>query len=330
MIYIKQIFYQKQNYKINKFNFSLNTIFKSRSKLSEFYKNVHPDILGNAPEKIKEENSRSLKILNSYLDSLSQNSGVSKQRLCFYLPDKVNKKAKKYLQIEVNLNEIQANVTQETLQSHIEQSIQILQNELKIVRLQTNPYLAKQLREQSEEQQFVDEGIDEDVQFKKYQETMEPFDKNETLIDSIYKKNAKDRIGKLLFQQITSINQQKILDSVRQEMYSMDMKSQKPLLWAKIVAEDSQYKGNIEKLFQQLIDPRLIYLDNKLKNKQINQFVKTLIINNDQDYFSEKFQQVIDVFQHMENQQPPIGLYVTKLYSGKDIPGFFQFHIILS
>lgn len=70
------------------YSFSLGTSFKQRSKLSEFFKNVHPDILGNAPviilflysrfiivalaqEKIKEENSRSLKHLNSYLDQLS-------------------------------------------------------------------------------------------------------------------------------------------------------------------------------------------------------------------------------------------------------------------
>lgn len=45
--------------------------FKSKSKLTDFYKAIHPDMLYNAPENVKIENSRSLKILNSYFDALA-------------------------------------------------------------------------------------------------------------------------------------------------------------------------------------------------------------------------------------------------------------------
>ena len=45
--------------------------FKSKSKLTEFYKAIHPDMLGNAPDNIKMENNRSLKILNGYFDAVT-------------------------------------------------------------------------------------------------------------------------------------------------------------------------------------------------------------------------------------------------------------------
>ena len=56
--------------------FFTKTNLKSKANLSEFYKTIHPDVLGTAPEKVKEENLRSLKKLNAYLDNLSNNSGV--------------------------------------------------------------------------------------------------------------------------------------------------------------------------------------------------------------------------------------------------------------
>ena len=50
---------------------NLSGSFKQKNKLNEFFKHVHPDILGNAPERVREENTRSLKSLNSYLDCVS-------------------------------------------------------------------------------------------------------------------------------------------------------------------------------------------------------------------------------------------------------------------
>ncbi|CAD8167370.1 unnamed protein product [Paramecium pentaurelia] len=47
--------------------------FQNKSKLTEFYKAIHPDMLQNAPDNIKMENTRILKILNNYFDAVSQN-----------------------------------------------------------------------------------------------------------------------------------------------------------------------------------------------------------------------------------------------------------------
>lgn len=77
---------------VRKFLYEGFCTVSSKSRLTDFYKNIHPDVLHNAPEKVKEENLRSLKILNSYLDGLSQNKGVSFQALTFHAPEKDNKK----------------------------------------------------------------------------------------------------------------------------------------------------------------------------------------------------------------------------------------------
>lgn len=46
----------------------------------------------------------------------------------------------------------------------------------------------------------------------------------------------------------------------------MDTPKNKPVLWSKIILNDSDYMQNIGRIFQQLIDPRLIYLDEKLSD----------------------------------------------------------------
>ncbi|EAS01049.2 hypothetical protein TTHERM_00316020 (macronuclear) [Tetrahymena thermophila SB210] len=306
--------------------FSLSSSFKSRSKLGEFYKNVHPDVLGNAPEKIKEENGRSLRQLNQYLDSLSQNQGAQQQKLVFYVPDKVNKKAKKYLQIEVRLNDLNPNVTQETLQLHMDQTIAILLNELKEVRIKTNPFLADQLKNQkdsSDAQNFVNEGEDEESVFQRYQQTMGPMKKHETFIESMEKKLYQGKLGSLIFQHINEYNYLKTIERIREEMYDMDKPSQKPLLWAKILADDTGYLINTEQLFSDLIDPRLIFIDETLNKQEIDQFMSTLI-QDEVQMQTKKFQKIKEVFHHMENQSPQICLYVTRKYSGSDMPGFFS------
>jgi hypothetical protein len=66
-------------------------------------------------EKIREENLRSIKSLNAYLDSVSQNKGVSAQSLRFYIADKQNKKAKKFFLIEINLDALKPQMTNESL-----------------------------------------------------------------------------------------------------------------------------------------------------------------------------------------------------------------------
>ena len=84
--------------------------FALKKNLKEFWKSVHPDTLSFAPKKVKEENVRSLKLLNNYLDDLKANKGCKSLFLKFYAPNKDNKKSKKFLYFETNLSSISPNL----------------------------------------------------------------------------------------------------------------------------------------------------------------------------------------------------------------------------
>lgn len=58
-------------------------------------------MLARAPERVREENSRSLKNLNAYIDNLSQNQGTEAVQLKFYIAEKSNNKSKKYIFFDI-------------------------------------------------------------------------------------------------------------------------------------------------------------------------------------------------------------------------------------
>ncbi len=78
----------------------LSVSLETRKQLKEFYKVIHPDVLLNAPKKVFEENDRSLKVLNNYLDNIRSNKGNRGLLLKFYAPEK-EKKNKKYFYFEI-------------------------------------------------------------------------------------------------------------------------------------------------------------------------------------------------------------------------------------
>ena len=66
---------------------------------------VHPDRLGKAPTRVREENTRSLKTLNDHLDRLRKGDKSGEDiNLRFYIPEKENLKSKEFLDIEINLS----------------------------------------------------------------------------------------------------------------------------------------------------------------------------------------------------------------------------------
>jgi hypothetical protein len=57
-----------------------------KAQLKEFYKYTHPDLFGNAPQKIQETNSEAMKSLNEYLRNIStESTHVDKLTLTFYV-----------------------------------------------------------------------------------------------------------------------------------------------------------------------------------------------------------------------------------------------------
>lgn len=80
---------------------SYTSSFKIRSRLSEFFKHVHPDQLNQAPPKIKDENLRSLTNFNSYIDAINQGKPIEGKLLKFYLSEKTNLKSKKFFSFSI-------------------------------------------------------------------------------------------------------------------------------------------------------------------------------------------------------------------------------------
>ena len=72
--------------------------------MRDFYKYVHPDILHTAPERVREENSRSLQLLNGYMDKLKKNEGTPSIEVRFYTPEKTTRKNKRYFFFKAKLD----------------------------------------------------------------------------------------------------------------------------------------------------------------------------------------------------------------------------------
>ena len=71
-----------------------------KSQLKEFYKYTHPDLFGNAPEKVQKANSESMKNLNEFLRNIStEYQHVDKLNLVFYV-----KPGMQRFPISLNLN----------------------------------------------------------------------------------------------------------------------------------------------------------------------------------------------------------------------------------
>lgn len=96
--------------------FATEAAAKSRSFMRDFYKYVHPDILHSAPERVREENSRSLQLLNGYLDKLKKNEGSPSVEVRFYTPEKTTRKNKRYFFFKARLDAFSGQLGQSDLE----------------------------------------------------------------------------------------------------------------------------------------------------------------------------------------------------------------------
>jgi hypothetical protein len=95
-----------------------------KSKLSGFFKAVHPDLFGSAPKEYREHNSHAMQELNDYITSLEQNKGVSYTKLEFYIRSKDN--TEEFVKSKIELLPIKGQVSFELLKMHIKGVIDTL------------------------------------------------------------------------------------------------------------------------------------------------------------------------------------------------------------
>lgn len=84
--------------------FSDESPAKKKNFMKDFFKYVHPDILHTAPERVREENSRSMQTLNGYMDKVRKNEGSTSVEVRFYTPEKTTRKNKRYFFFKAKLD----------------------------------------------------------------------------------------------------------------------------------------------------------------------------------------------------------------------------------
>jgi hypothetical protein len=69
----------------------------------------------------------------------------------------------------------------------------------------------------------------------------------------------------------------KIVNRVSENMFFVNRVHNKPLMWSKIILKETLLQQNLEVIFENLIDPRSIYLENSLTEDEINIFKQNLL-----------------------------------------------------
>lgn len=95
-----------------------------KSHLTKFFKAVHPDLMAKAPPEFRDQNSKSMQELNSYITALEQNAGTKYTKLEFYVRSQANvgeTEVDDYNKRAVELLPIKPNSSTELLRTHIKQ-----------------------------------------------------------------------------------------------------------------------------------------------------------------------------------------------------------------
>ncbi|CAD8084439.1 unnamed protein product [Paramecium primaurelia] len=288
------------------FSSTANT-FKNKSKLTEFYKAIHPDMLQNAPDNVKMENTRSLKILNNYFDAVSQNERTEPQELVFYMAEKQNTKARKFLPFTIVLDAYLGKDQQGAIDK-----------------------VTTQIREQiNQKYQEIRKDFEEKHAnpFVTYSNQYEKVKKNffETTTSLKKRSSTKESEQLALRASIFSAQMQSeydnFLKNANQQMRQANMPQIKPRLWASIMLDKCDMIPNLFQIFDQLIDPRLIFFDQDLTQEQSDIFIEKMIPKTTN---LMNVQALSPFFSRLEKSDPQICLYVTKKYGAKDIPGYFS------
>lgn len=115
-IFSNKVLRNNQFYNISIKNFAIPLSFKN--KINNFYKYVHPDVLGSTcPEDYRKNNEKSVQDLNSYMDCLDKGSKFDAKNLTFYIKIEHKKNKKEeitiiFQKLEIMLEEIKSQTSQ--------------------------------------------------------------------------------------------------------------------------------------------------------------------------------------------------------------------------
>jgi hypothetical protein len=243
------------------FSDTATSVLNKRS-LKEFYKAIHPDLLEKAPLKVKEENDRSLKMLNDYLDRVKQNAGSPRLGLKFYAPNKDNEKSKKFLYFEIDLDSFTPNSDPDFLKIHESRIMNKLLSTITSVQLQNNPFGFEDKKPKGQE-------------FIKFEEEMpEVFVKSSGKQERI---RDVARFRKLFNETIYTHQKEEVASEIRRNMMVMYPSIGE---YEGIVGEImSELASNIleKEMLENKIDPKIFFISTEIKPAMVHGFFKELV-----------------------------------------------------
>ncbi len=295
----------------------------SRQRLAEFFKMTHPDVMSNAPEKIKEENLRSTKSLNYYLDQVSQNKGHPLTQLSFYVADKDNQKSRKFLLFQVDLLPLKGALPAEQLKGHIDKTVSMLLNSVMQVKVNADPFLKKQMRKNKRSSKIEEKEEKDSWQDDQY-EVSQLRKEHFNLEEQLDKEAQRQSLNYSLFSSIAQERHSKVLSGIEQQLHSVDRANTKALSWAKLIMADNKHSRKMQSVFYQLIDPRMIFFAPDVTSAHFDAFMETLTNLAETKTLAavRHLEMLKAVFQDMETQQPQLYLQVGLDYDAQAMPGF--------
>lgn len=269
-----------QKYRFCTVIFSENT----RKAIKEFYKTIHPDLFEKAPSKVKEENERSLKQLNNYLDCLKKNHGSTSIPLKFYAANKTNNKSKKFLFFEVELPGFLPNSASDTLKLHEMDMIKKLNNSLFSTQLKNNPFGLENAKKQDENEEVELDHAYPDL-----------------FVKSTSKREAIKEVSDLRNQFNKSIfetTNKKIKDDLVKSLQVIYPFMQSVELVTSEIINDLQAQQLQAKMLEAKIDPKIFFVDKNLDPIKIMRFFFELCDNLSLNLIDHKnYQKIQNYFQ---------------------------------
>jgi hypothetical protein len=238
------------------------TMMLNKRSLKEFYKAIHPDLLEKAPLKVKEENERSLKLLNDYLDRIKHNAGSPKLALKFYAPNKDNEKSKKFLYFEIDLDSFISNTDADYLKIHESRVMNKLLSTITNVQLQNNPFGVVEKKPKGQES----------IQFER--EMPELFVKSSSKQEKI---REVSRFKKIFNENIFEHQKEEVASEIRRNLMVM-------------YPDIGEYDGIVEEMIGELssdvlekemldckIDPKIFFVSAEIKPGKVHRFFRGLV-----------------------------------------------------
>jgi hypothetical protein len=216
---------------------------------------------------------RSLKNFNEYIDAINQEKSIEGKLLKFYISEKTNHKSKKFYSFNIELPEIQtAKMNEEKAQRLLDDIVNALNTKFNEAQDGSNAKKIKKSGENSFRQQDSDEiKIEtEEEKIQREQQTLKPFQQHKSYKDQLTIERLKNQINAKYMQ----TEQQNLEMKLKKNVSFADTASSRPMMWARLSMQESGLYKDYQTILNSLLDPKLIFFNESLTDKQIEECMK--------------------------------------------------------